>query len=122
MGFNDQEIVALSGAHTDRSGYWGPWTRSPSTFSNDYFRLLFEEKWSIKKTHNGGPWTGPLQFESQDGSLMMLPSDMCCVNDEKFKKYAEMYKYDEELFFKDFSKAACKLFELGVNFKEPEKG
>lgn len=33
MGFNDQEIVALSGAHTlghchvDRSGYDGPWSR-----------------------------------------------------------------------------------------------
>ena len=32
MGFNDQEIVALSGAHTlgrchaDRSGFVGPWT------------------------------------------------------------------------------------------------
>jgi catalase (peroxidase I) len=33
MGFNDQEIVALIGAHTlgechrDRSGFVGPWTR-----------------------------------------------------------------------------------------------
>lgn len=44
MGMNDQEIVALSGAHalgrchTDRSGYWGPWQRSETTFSNEYFR------------------------------------------------------------------------------------
>ena len=69
MGFNDQEIVALSGAHalgrchTDASGiiiiiiiiiiigiiissllllsslgYWGPWTRAETTFSNEYFR------------------------------------------------------------------------------------
>lgn len=36
MGFNDQEIVALSGAHalgrchTDRSGFDGPWTFSPT--------------------------------------------------------------------------------------------
>ena len=36
MGFNDQEIVALSGAHalgrchTDRSGFEGPWTFSPT--------------------------------------------------------------------------------------------
>jgi catalase (peroxidase I) len=46
MGFNDQEIVALSGAHalgrchTDRSGFEGPWQFSPTTFSNEYFRLL----------------------------------------------------------------------------------
>jgi cytochrome c peroxidase len=44
MGFTDQEIVALSGAHalgrchTDRSGYVGPWTRAETTFSNEYFR------------------------------------------------------------------------------------
>lgn len=47
MGFNDQEIVALSGAHalgrchTDRSGFEGPWQFSPTTFSNEYFRLLY---------------------------------------------------------------------------------
>ena len=47
MGFNDQEIVALSGAHamgrchTDRSGFDGPWQFSPTTFSNEYFRLLY---------------------------------------------------------------------------------
>jgi len=49
MGFNDKEIVCLSGAHalgrchTDRSGFWGPWTRAPTTFSNEYFRVLVEE-------------------------------------------------------------------------------
>ena len=38
MGFDDQGIVALSGAHavgrchTDRSGFWGPWTYAESTF------------------------------------------------------------------------------------------
>jgi cytochrome c peroxidase len=75
MGLNDQEIVALLGAHalgrchTDRSGYTGPWTRAPTTFSNEYFRLLIETKW-VKKN-----WKGPLQYENADGGdLMMLPS------------------------------------------------
>jgi len=62
MGFSDREIVALSGAHaigrchTDASGYWGPWTNAETTFSNEYFRLLVEEKWTLKKTHQGKPW------------------------------------------------------------------
>merc|ERR1712046_389714 len=122
MGFNDQEIVALSGAHalghchTDRSGYWGPWTRSPNSFNNEYFRLLYEETWSIKKTHNGGAWTGPLQFESADGKLMMLPSDITLIKDPEFEKWARKYKDDEELFFKDFTKAFVKLTEAGVKF------
>ena len=55
MGFDDREIVALSGAHalgrchTDRSGFDGPWTFSPTVVSNDYYRLLVEEKWDWKK-------------------------------------------------------------------------
>jgi hypothetical protein len=44
MGFNDREMVALIGAHaigrchTDASGYWGPWTRAETTFSNEFYR------------------------------------------------------------------------------------
>ena len=55
MGFDDREIVALSGAHalgrchTDRSGFDGPWSFSPTVMSNDYFRLLLEEKWNWRK-------------------------------------------------------------------------
>lgn len=46
MGFNDQEIVALSGAHAlgrchaTASGYVGPWTPTPNSFNNLYFSLL----------------------------------------------------------------------------------
>ncbi len=55
MGFDDREIVALSGAHalgrchTDRSGFEGPWSFSPTVMSNDYFRLLLGEKWNVRK-------------------------------------------------------------------------
>ncbi|KMS93323.1 hypothetical protein BVRB_032640, partial [Beta vulgaris subsp. vulgaris] len=51
MGFNDKEIVALIGAHAlgrchkNASGYTGRWTNAPTTFSNEFFRLLLEEKW-----------------------------------------------------------------------------
>jgi len=55
MGFTDKEIVALLGAHsvgrchTDRSGYHGPWTSSPTRFSNEFFVQLLETKWTEKK-------------------------------------------------------------------------
>jgi len=127
MGFTDGEIVALLGAHsvgfchTDRSGYWGPWSRSPNTFSNEYFRLLVEEKWTLKKTHKGQPWTGPVQFESADGALMMTPADMCMVKDPQFQQWTLKYKEDEDLFMADFALAFQKLMELGVKFPEPPK-
>jgi cytochrome c peroxidase len=59
QGFSDREIVALAGAHCigrchrEASGYWGPWTHAETTFSNEYFRLLLEERWTPKKTHLG---------------------------------------------------------------------
>ena len=123
MGFNDREMVALIGAHAlgrchlNASGSWGPWTRAETTFSNEYFRLLLEEKWTVKKTHEGKPWTGPVQFESPDGALMMLPADIALIQDSEFRKYVELYAKDEAVFFKDFAAAFGKLMELGVPFK-----
>ena len=127
MGFSDREIVALLGAHalgrchTDATGYWGPWTFAENTFSNEYFRLLVEERWSPKMTHNGKPWTGPDQFEDATGELMMLPSDMVLVQDPEFKKVVEIYAKDEDAFFRDFASAFSKLLELGVPFPAPSK-
>jgi cytochrome c peroxidase len=122
MGFTDQEIVALLGAHamgrchTTRSGYWGPWTNAETSFSNEYFRLLLEERWSPKTTHNGKPWTGPDQYEDSTGQLMMLPSDIALIADPAFKKWVEVYAKDEDRFYKDFARAFGKLLELGVPF------
>ncbi|KIW34458.1 uncharacterized protein PV07_01236 [Cladophialophora immunda] len=117
MGFNDQETVALIGAHAvgrchpDRSGFDGPWTFSPTVFTNEYFRLLMEEKWGWRK------WNGPNQYQDQTSkSLMMLPTDMSLKHDPKFRKYVEIYAKDSARFFNDFSAAYCKLLELGVPF------
>lgn len=121
MGFNDQEIVALSGAHalgrchTDRSGYDGPWTFSPTTLTNDYYKLLIEEKWAWKK------WNGPKQFEDvKTKSLMMLPTDMVLIKDKSFRQYVEKYAKDNDAFFKDFADVVTRLFELGVPFTTGE--
>lgn len=122
MGFNDREIVALSGAHAvgrcheDASGYSGPWTRAETTFSNEFFRLLHDEKWTPKKSHNKCEWKGPHQLEDPSGELMMLPSDVVLTKDGEFDQWVTAYAQDQDLFFDDFSKAFSKLLELGVEF------
>jgi catalase (peroxidase I) len=127
MGFNDQEIVALSGAHSlgachrERSGFWGPWTRAPTTMSNEYFRELIETPWTIKTTHKGKPWDGPIQFEDPTGELMMLPTDIALIQDAAFRKHVEKYAKDEALFFRDFKPAFEKLMNLGFK-AAPKKG
>ena len=78
--------------------------------------MLLEESWVLKTTHQGKPWTGPMQFESKDSSLMMLPSDIALIQDKEFRKYVELYSKDENVFFADFSAAFSKLLELGVKF------
>jgi len=115
MGFNDREIVALVGGghaigrcHTDRSGFDGPWTRAPTTVSNEFFARLFEEQWVEKK------WSGPKQFvDKATGKIMMLPTDMTMKSDPEFRKYSKLYYENEETFMKDFASAFKKLTELG---------
>jgi|ERR1712137_351793 len=117
MGFNDEEMVALIGGghalgrcHTDRSGYSGPWTNSPTMFTNDYFVQLLNNKWTEKK------WDGPLQYEDESGNLMMLPADMELRDDPNFRKFSEKFAQDEEYFFEVFSQAYEKLTNLGCPF------
>jgi len=117
MGFNDQEMVALIGAHAvgrchaDRSGFSGPWTNSPTMFTNDFYTQLLERKWTVKK------WNGPKQFEDETKTLMMLPGDLALVEDPAFKKWVQIYADDEERWQQDFANAFSKLLELGVKFK-----
>ncbi|KAJ2725782.1 heme peroxidase [Coemansia sp. Benny D115] len=119
MGFNDQEIAALVGAHalgrchTNRSGFEGPWNASPTSFTNFFYTELLENKWVPKK------WDGPHQYvDKQSGQFMMLPADMAFKTDSQFRKYVEKYAADQDAFFADFSKAFAKLLELGVKFPE----
>lgn len=114
MGFNDKEMVALIGAHalgrchTDASGYEGPWTNAPTTFSSEYFRLMLEDEWQLRK------WNGPEQYENVKSgkNLMMLPADLVLVRDPEFKKACVAY-LDYDVFAKDFAAAYKKLTELG---------
>ncbi|TIB65289.1 hypothetical protein E3P77_02818 [Wallemia ichthyophaga] len=121
LGFDDGETVCLIGAHAvgrthrDRSGFEGPWTFSPITFSNQFYKLLMESEWKEKK------WDGPKQYEDQETkSLMMLPTDYALRTSDKYRPYVEKYAEDEDVFFKDFSRAFAKLIELGVPLKQFE--
>ena len=119
MGFNDQEIVALAGAHTfgrchtDRSGFDGPWTKAPTMFSNSFYLELLNQDWTERR------WRGPKQYADASGELMMLPADMAFRDDPSFRKWTELYANDEEKFAKDFSAAYSKLLHLGVPEKKP---
>lgn len=120
MGFDDREIVALSGAHalgrchTTASGYDGPWTPTPTTFNNAYFTLLSNLQWTPKE------WSGPFQYvDAPTGKLMMLPSDLVLLQDKSFAKWVKVYAKDADKFNKDFTTAFQKLEELGTSGLTP---
>jgi peroxiredoxin len=119
MGFNDQEIVALSGAHnlgrchSDRSGFEGKWVNNPTRFSNQYFRLLLSEKWKKKTLPNGIEQFISIDEETED-ELMMLPTDMALLDDQSFLPWVKKYAKNKDLFFEDFTKVVDKLMELGI--------
>lgn len=122
MGFNDAEIVALSGAHSlgrchpTSSGFEGPWTFAPTTLSNDYYKRLLEEKWLPRA------WAGPPQFEdAATRSLMMLPSDLALVEDPRMRAHVEAFARDPDAFMAAFAAAFVKLGELGVKFPQGAK-
>jgi len=123
MGFNDREIVALSGAHSlgrchsDRSGFEGAWVNNPTRFSNQYYRLMSSLQWREKTLPNGVS-----QFVNYDEDtateLMMLPTDMALCSDAAFAPWVKRYAEDKELFFRDFAKVFAKLLELGIERDE----
>jgi cytochrome c peroxidase len=120
MGFNDREIVALSGAHAlgrchaTASGYVGPWSFTPLVFNNQYFVLLKGLQWKEAKLVQGKP-AEKLQYEDPTGKLMMLPSDIVLIEDKDFKPFVDEYAKDNKLFMKDFAVVFARLLELGTS-------
>ncbi|KAG5493775.1 hypothetical protein JKF63_01607 [Porcisia hertigi] len=115
LGFNDQETVALIGAHTcgechlQYSGYDGPWTHDKNGFDNSFFTALLDEEWVVN------PKVENMQMmDRATTKLMMLPSDMCLLLDPSYRKYVELYAKDNDVFNRDFAKAFKKLTELGT--------
>ncbi|CEP18033.1 hypothetical protein [Parasitella parasitica] len=123
MGFNDREIVALTGGHSlgrchlDRSGYEGPWQEAPTFFSNEYFKAITSREW-VKRDLPNGLWQW---VDKANPEVMMLPIEITMLEDEKLKPYFELYAKDTAVFFEDFANAFKKLIELGVPFTGDEK-
>ncbi len=124
MGFSDQEIVALSGAHTlgkchyEDSGYEGEWSETPWKFDNSYFNILLQP---LAMTREGEPnWApetlpnGKIQYVDPNHVYIMLPSDLALLADAKTAEWVRLYARNSPLFFRDFAAAYSKLLSLGT--------
>nr|CAB3455396.1 unnamed protein product [Digitaria exilis]CAB3459073.1 unnamed protein product [Digitaria exilis] len=116
MGLSDQDIVALSGAHTlgrchkDRSGFEGAWTSNPLIFDNSYFKYVGWESSLLKLNTT---LAGRELLSGEKEGLLQLPSDKALLSDPSFRPLVEKYAADEDAFFADYAEAHLKLSELG---------
>jgi len=114
-GFDDRDIVALSGAHTvggckqERSGFDGLWTETPFVFDNSYFTDLLEKTYRPETVEA----TGCPQHRSDKGTIMLI-SDLALLEDAAFKSVVQEYAADESRFFADFVSAWTRHQENGV--------
>lgn len=118
FGFNDQEVVALLGAHIlgrthlKNSGFDGPWDDDPDIFSNQFYANLLNEDWKFEKNDAGN-----MQYDSKKG-FMMLPTDYALRQDPKYLTYVKKYANDQDAFFEDFKNVYVKLLENGITFEK----
>ncbi|BAM81015.1 chloroplast ascorbate hydrogen peroxidase, precursor [Cyanidioschyzon merolae strain 10D] len=124
MGFNDQEIVALSGGHTIGRAYKFRSGFGAGEEGTKYTRAV------SGVTKGGSSWTPDwLQFNNMyfkvlmdpnaDPELLKLVTDKALVEDPEFNKYVKIYATDEAKFFEDYANAHKKLSELGSKWDPP---
>lgn len=121
MGFNDEEIVALSGAHTigrtfqSRSGTC-PFGEGPGKGTKHTNKPFMGMNGGMSWTTN---WlrfdnTYFTEWKNKDPELQWLSTDACLFTDEGFKVHAEKFAADQGAFFKSYASAHKKLSELGA--------
>jgi L-ascorbate peroxidase len=129
MGLNDEEIVALSGAHTfgraykDRSGVGAEKTK----FTDGNYKVIRADGKEANYKAGGSPWTEQwLVFDNSyfttipndnaDPELIKMQTDKAVFQDEGFRPYAEKFRDSQDEFFASYAKAHKKLSELGSKF------
>jgi len=126
MGMNDSETASLiAGGHAFgkchgvasgvmTSGFEGPWTTTPSKWTNQYLEGMFDEVWEKTNTPNGKA----KQWQTKDRSsalagTMRLTADLALVNDNIYKNLATHWVCDRQKLEVAFAHSWKKLVESG---------
>jgi len=97
------------GPNTVSSGFDGPWTRTPSRWSYDYFDALLNEEWAPVKSPFGNDQWWTADRNSKYAHTRRLTADMSMVADDTYREVALEYARDHGKFDSDFADAWYKL-------------
>ncbi|PLK23485.1 catalase/peroxidase HPI [Porphyrobacter sp. TH134] len=121
MGFgwlNDADDIARGNITT--SGIEGSWTNNPTSWSHDYFRILFKYDFELVKSPAGAHQWTPINPDPEDLApdardpnkrvpTMMTTADMALKNDPEYRKISERFLAHPEQLDDAFARAWFKL-------------
>ncbi|CAN0212291.1 unnamed protein product, partial [Ascophyllum nodosum] len=133
MGFDDEAIVALSGAHTlgraqkGRSGEGAEMTKltseggCPRGAGKSGVGMPGGSAWTENWLQFDNSYFKTIPDKDADPEILKMETDKCLFTDEGFLPHAQKFKDSQEAFFESYKKAHKKLSELGCEW-EPEGG
>ncbi|MCA3554445.1 catalase/peroxidase HPI [Aestuariivirga sp.] len=102
------------------SGLEGPWTSTPTKWSNDYFDNLFSYEWELTKSPAGAWQWKPKDIQPDDMApdaadptkkvpVMMLTTDLALKADPAYEKISRFYRENPDTFADAYARAWFKL-------------
>lgn len=118
-----------NGADTVTSGLEGSWTTNPTRWDNEYFYLLLNYDWELKKSPAGAWQWEPINIKEEDKPFdahnpsvrrnpIMTDADMAMKMDPTYREISERFYKDPAYFSEVFARAWFKLTHRDLGPKE----
>ena len=119
LGWTNSHETGI-GAHATTSGLEGAWVNTPTEWSENYFRLLFDYDYEIVTTPAGAHQWQPIAQREEDKApdahdpsrrvpTMMSTADIALKVDPEFRAISERFRRDHAAFEDAFARAWFKL-------------
>jgi catalase-peroxidase len=118
-----------NGPDTVTSGLEGAWTTHPTRWDNEYFNLLLNYDWELKKSPAGASQWEPINMKEEDKPVdafnpsvkrnpIMTDADMALKMDPAYRIIAERFHKDQAYFSEVFARAWFKLTHRDLGPKD----
>ncbi|MDR2205241.1 MAG: catalase/peroxidase HPI [Flavobacteriaceae bacterium] len=102
------------------SGLEGAWTTNPDRWDNEFFHILLNHDWELRKSPAGAWQYEPVNIKEEDKPVdahnpnirrnpMMTDADMALKIDPEYRKISEKFYADQDYFSEVFARAWFKL-------------